>query len=52
VNFMRIPARLLEHPVEALIASILLLTLLVGPADFKPAPQSAETAPNTVAQKL
>ena len=46
---MRIPARLLEHPVEALIASILLLTLLVAPADFKP---SGETAPNAVAQKL
>jgi len=46
---MRIPARLLEHPVEAAIAAILLLTLLVGPADFKP---SAETAPNAAMQKL
>jgi len=49
---MRIPTRLLEHPIEAAVASILLLTLLVGSADFKPAPQSAETAPNAVAQKL
>ena len=46
---MRIPARILEHPVEAVIASILLLTLLVGPADFKP---SAETAPSTTTQRL
>ena len=44
---MRIPTRILEHPIESVIASILLLTLLVGSADFKPAPQSAETAPTS-----
>lgn len=49
---MRIPARILEHPIEAAIASILLLTLLVGPPDFKPAPQPAQAAPNAMAQKL
>jgi hypothetical protein len=49
---MRIPTRLLEHPIEALVASLLLLALLVAPADFRPTPQSAETAPNTLAQKL
>lgn len=49
---MRIPARLLEHPIEAAIASILLLTLLVGSADFKPASQSVETSPNAMVQKL
>jgi hypothetical protein len=30
---MRIPARILEHPVEALIAGVLLLALLFGSAD-------------------
>ena len=49
---MRIPTRILEHPIEAAVASILLLTLLVGSADFKPAPQSAETAPAAALQKL
>jgi len=49
---MRIPTRLLEHPIEALVASLLLLALLVAPADFKPAPQSGQTAPNALAQKL
>lgn len=49
---MRIPARILEHPVETAIASILLLTLLVGSVDFRPASQSAETLPNATTQKL
>ena len=49
---MRIPTRLQEHPIEAAIASLLLLAVLFGSADFKPASQSAETAPNPVAQKL
>ena len=31
---MRIPSRILEHPVEAAIASLLLLGLLFGSADF------------------
>lgn len=30
---LRIPARILEHPVEALIAGVLLLVLLFGSAD-------------------
>jgi hypothetical protein len=30
---MRIPARILEHPVEALLAGMLLLALLFGSAD-------------------
>ncbi len=46
---MRIPTRLLEHPIEAAVASILLLTLLVGSGDFKPAPQPAQPP---MAQKL
>lgn len=49
---MRIPARILEHPVETAIASILLLTLLVGSVDFRPASQSTRTPPNATTQKL
>jgi hypothetical protein len=30
---MRIPARIIEHPVEALLAGVLLLVLLFGSAD-------------------
>lgn len=30
---MRVPARILEHPVESLIAGVLLLVLLFGSAD-------------------
>ena len=30
---MRIPARIIEHPVEALVAGVLLLVLLFGSAD-------------------
>ncbi len=47
---MRIPTRLQEHPIEAVIASLLLLAVLFGSADFKRSP--AETAPNSIAQKL
>ena len=31
---MRIPARIIEHPIEAAIAGLLLLALLFGSADF------------------
>ena len=46
---MRIPGFILEHPVEALIAGILLLVLLFGSADrhaaemAKPGPQIASS---------
>ena len=33
---MRIPHRIIEHPVEAAIAGLLLLALLFGSADFTP----------------
>lgn len=36
---MRIPTRIQEHPVEALIASLLLLAVLAGSTDFKSARQ-------------
>jgi hypothetical protein len=49
---MRIPTRLLEHPIEAAIASILLLTLLIGSADIKQAPGPEQTPANAVAEKV
>jgi hypothetical protein len=49
---MRIPTRIQEHPIEAAIASLLLLAVLFGSADFKPAASPAETPPNSMAQKL
>ena len=49
---MRIPTRIQEHPVEAVIASLLLLAVLLGSADFKPAASQAETSPNSMVQKL
>lgn len=45
---MRISRRIIEHPVEAAIASLLLLGLLFGSVDF--APGAPEAPP--VAQKL
>ena len=45
---MRIPARILEHPIEAAIASLLLLGLLFGSADFT----SAAPPPAAMAHKL
>ena len=47
---MRIPNRILEHPVEAAIASLLLLGLLFGSADL-PSGKAQETMP-VVAQRL
>lgn len=40
---MRIPSRIIEHPIEAIVASLLLLSLLFGSTDFKP----GATAPHT-----
>jgi hypothetical protein len=41
---MRIPAFILEHPLEGLIAGVLLLVLLFGSAD-RHAAELAKTAP-------
>lgn len=49
---MRIPTRILEHPIEAAVASILLLTLLVGSEDFAKAPQPEKAPPSAIAQKV
>ena len=53
---MRIPHRIIEHPIEAAIAGLLLLGLLFGSADFTPnakAPLKALRAPPAAAiQKM
>ncbi|HXS07455.1 MAG TPA: hypothetical protein VN723_11745 [Rhizomicrobium sp.] len=48
---MRIPSRILEHPIEAAIASLLLLGLLFGSSEI-PGAKTPETAPTMAAQKL
>jgi len=48
---MRLPAPILEHPIESEIAGMLLMALLFISADPDPvAPSTA--APSTVAQKM
>jgi hypothetical protein len=49
---MRIPNRIIEHPIEAAIASLLLLGLLFGSTDFKAATNAPNSAPAATAQKL
>ena len=53
---MHIPRRIIEHPIEATIAGLLLLGLLFGSADFTPnakAPMKpAPAPPNATAQKM
>ncbi|HEV7959881.1 MAG TPA: hypothetical protein VGP01_02540 [Rhizomicrobium sp.] len=46
---MRIPHRIIEHPIEAAIAGLLLLGLLFGSADFTP---SAKTPPSPPGAKI
>ena len=48
---MRIPSRILEHPVEALIASLLLLTLLFGSSEL-PSARGSDGVPPAKAQKF
>jgi hypothetical protein len=53
---MRLPRRIIEHPIEAAIAGLLLLGLLFGSADFTPSAKtplkSLETGPPVAAQKF
>ena len=49
---MRIPNRIMEHPIEAVIASLLLLGLLFSSADFNSGAKPSETAANGAIQKL
>jgi hypothetical protein len=48
---MRIPAFLIEHPVEAMIAGALLLALIFGPSDRHTA-QASQPAPMTRAASM
>jgi hypothetical protein len=48
---MRIPNRIMEHPIEAAIASLLLLGLLFGSADFTGA-KAPDHSPTAAAQKF
>jgi hypothetical protein len=48
---MRLPAPILEHPIESAIAGLLLMALLFISADPDPAGPSA-AAPTAVAQKM
>jgi hypothetical protein len=48
---MRIPNRILEHPVEAAIASLLLLTLLFGSSEL-PGAKTPDGPPAANSQKL
>jgi hypothetical protein len=43
---MRIPHRIIEHPVEAAIAGLLLLGLLFGSADFTPSAKAPPSSPS------
>ena len=51
---MRIPNRIAEHPIEAAIATLLLLGLLFGSADFGTGATGASPnpAPTTMAEKF
>ncbi|HEY4275327.1 MAG TPA: hypothetical protein VGM68_07580 [Rhizomicrobium sp.] len=49
---MRIPARIAERPIETAIASLLLLGLLLGSADFTSTTAPPGTPSAAMAQKL
>ena len=45
---MRLPARMIEHPIESLIAGALLLGLLFGAGDIGQGAKSAARTPGTL----
>ena len=49
---MRLPAPILEHPIESVVAGLLLMALLFVSAGPEPAPGPAPHAPQTVAEKM
>ena len=49
---MRLPAPLLEHPVESVIAGLLLMALLFVSAGQEPGPGPGAHTPQNVAQKM
>jgi hypothetical protein len=49
---MRLPAPILEHPIESVIAGLLLMALLFVSTGPEPAPGPASLGPKTTAQKM
>jgi hypothetical protein len=49
---MRLPAPIVEHPIESVIAGLLLMALLFVSGGSEPAPGAATHAPQTVAEKM
>ena len=49
---MRLPAPILEHPIESVIAGLLLMALLFVSAGPEPTPGPASLGPKTAAQKM
>jgi hypothetical protein len=49
---MRLPAPLLEHPIESVIAGLLLMALLFVSAGPEPASSPVSHTPQSVAQKM
>jgi hypothetical protein len=49
---MRLPAPILEHPIESVIAGLLLMALLFVSAGPEPTPSPASLGAKTTAQKM
>jgi len=49
---MRLPAPIVEHPIESVIAGLLLMALLFVSGGPEPASGPASHAPQTVAEKM
>ena len=49
---MRLPAPIVEHPIESVIAGLLLAALFFVSGGSKPAPSPVSHAPQTVAEKM
>jgi len=49
---MRLPAPILEHPIESVVAGLLLMALLFVSAGPEPTPGPASLDPKTTAQKM
>ena len=49
---MRLPAPIVEHPIESVIAGLLLAALLFVSGGSEPAPGAAAHVPQTVAEKM
>jgi len=49
---MRLPAPIVEHPIESVIAGLLLAALLFVSGGSEPAPGQVTHAPRAIAEKL